>query len=218
MLPSPDRTVMLEPIAPRNNSDLPEERNAPPVLKLPIPSNKEILLPEDQETGPIQKMEAREMPGRSEQPTDALLALGTTRNPVMVGRKPNLDRLDRLQKDQFRTAIYLHAPGEETRVLMELFEKRGITLVPIAITPQNFAEVMSKVVPLLNDTMNRPVYLFDDSGVRVGSVMYAYFRTVEVLNAEQAQIRARPLGLQDPEDSAEQKLFWLAIQTYLSRK
>ena len=77
------------------------------------------------------------------------------------------------------------------------------------------SEVMKAFDAALADTANRPMYVCDDTGLWTGTLWYAHFRSVDLVNADAAKVRAAALGLGDPETNAEQKKIWDAAQEYL---
>ncbi len=238
-LPTPDRFVFGEPIAPQNSSDLPYDAKkipappertpdaimpipdlpTPPTTTFPNESKKEILLPD--ELGPKLKSPLIAPPAADSSGTglpNFSLALGSGAERIYAGWKPEIEGLDWLQKQKFRTVVYLHSPNQDTKPTRDLVEKRGMQFIGIPMSPSNFGEAMRTLTPILQARMNRPMYVFDDNGIRTGSAFYWYFRKNESLSNDQARARATALGLRDSTDSTEQKLYWLAIQNLLTKE
>ena len=69
---------------------------------------------------------------------------------------------------------------------------------------------------LVADAAARPVYVFDDDGVRAGAVWYLHLRATDLADPDAARIRARSLGLADEGDEA--KAFWVAINQLLANR
>jgi len=230
-LPTPDRLVFGEPIAPRISNDLPNEPKpipdaimpipdlpAPPKTTIPNESKKEILLPDEPSPKPGSPLIAPPAADSGTGLPNFALALESGTERIYAGRKPAIEGLDWLQKQKFRTVVYLHTPNQDIKPTRDLVEKRGMQFIGIPMSPGNFGEAMRTLSPILKARMNRSMYVFDDDGVRTGSAFYWYFRTSESLSNDQARARATALGLRDSTDSTEQKLYWLAIQNLLAKQ
>lgn len=135
---------------------------------------------------------------------------------VASGRVPNAEGFDMLQKSGYRTVVYLHAEGADTATLQADAEKRGLTFTAIETTPARLASSVDAFNRVVGTPASRPVYICDDDGLRAGVLWYVHFRTVEVLNADAASVRARPLGYTDEGDDA--KTFQLAVQQYFATR
>lgn len=143
-------------------------------------------------------------------------AFAVVKPGVANGRKPAVEGFDALKARGYRTAVYLHAPGEDVSAARDLAEKTGLTFVGIPVSPGTLKAGFERFRDVLGDPGARPVFVFDDDGVRAGSLWYLYFRTADVLGDDAARVRAAPLGLR--EDGDEQTKFWVAIQDYLARR
>jgi len=132
------------------------------------------------------------------------------------GRKPALEGFDTLKRANYRTVVYMHAVGADTSAAKDVAEKRGLKFVPIETTPEKLADAVTQFNALAADKAVRPVYVFDDDGVRAGTVWFVHFRTSEAMNDDAARIRATPLGLTDQGDEA--KAFAVATQRYLETR
>jgi hypothetical protein len=135
---------------------------------------------------------------------------------VATGRRPTLDGFDALQRANFRTLVYLHAPQADVTALRQIASQRQLDLLPLEVTPENLPHALQQFNTIVGDYSRHPLYVFDDDGVRAGVLWYLHFRTVEALNDDAARIRARPLGF--PEQGEEATPWLLAVQRYLSQR
>jgi protein tyrosine phosphatase (PTP) superfamily phosphohydrolase (DUF442 family) len=135
---------------------------------------------------------------------------------VASGRKPTLEGFDSLKQSGYRTVIYLHTAGADVSAARDVATKRGLAFIPIETTPEKLAGALEAFNAAVGDKTARPVYVFDDDGVRAGAVWYLHFRTVEAMNDDAARVRARPLGLTDQGDEA--RAFALATQRILETR
>jgi hypothetical protein len=133
---------------------------------------------------------------------------------VATGRTPTAEGFDLLKKSGYRTVVYLHAEGADLADLQSEATTRGLTFTPIEVAPTRLASAVDAFNRVVGTPASRPVYLCDDNGIRAGVLWYIHFRTAEVLNADAAAIRARPLGY--TEDGDEMKTFHVAVQQYLA--
>jgi protein tyrosine phosphatase (PTP) superfamily phosphohydrolase (DUF442 family) len=135
---------------------------------------------------------------------------------VATGRKPALEGFAALKQAGYRTVVYLHPAGADVSAAKEVAEKRGLKFLAIETTPEKLGESLKAFNAAVADPAGRPVFVFDDDGVRAGALWYLHFRTAEAMNDDAARIRAKPLGLTDQGDEA--KAFALAIQRYLETR
>jgi len=133
-----------------------------------------------------------------------------------TGRKPAVEGFDALKARGYRTAVYLHAPGEDVSAAKDLAERTGLAFAAVPVSPATLGSAFERFKAVVGDRSARPVFVFDDTGVRAGSLWYLYFRTVDALADDAARVRAAPLGLRDAGDEATK--FWVAIQDYLAKR
>ena len=150
-------------------------------------------------------------------PPTGLPGFAVVSDRVATGRKPTVEGLDRLRTTGYKTVVYLHAADQDVTATRDVAEKKGLTFIAIPVTPATLKASFSKFAETVGDRANRPAYVFDDDGVRTGSLWYLYFRTVESFNDDTAQVKAAPLGLRDAAGEEKTK-FWLAVQDYLSKR
>lgn len=155
-------------------------------------------------------------PAKKTAPGTGLPGFALVKDGLATGRKPTLDGWDALKSAGYKTAVYLHDPATDTSAVREQAEKRGLTFVPVATSPETFDGAMSRFQSLTADKPARPIYVFDDDGVRTGSAWYTYLRTVDFLGGDEARVKAAAFGLKDP-PTADQQSFWVAVQKYLSK-
>ncbi len=136
---------------------------------------------------------------------------------VATGRKPTLDGFDTLANTGYKTAVYLHHPSRDIASTKELAEKKGLAFIAIQTEPTNLKSAYGTFAETVGNAAKRPMYVFDDDGVRTGSLWYLYLRTVESLPDDAAQVKAAALGLRDATGD-EKTNFWLAIQDYLAKR
>lgn len=136
---------------------------------------------------------------------------------IATGRKPTLEGFDTLKQAGYKTVVYLHAADADVAAVKALAEKRGFTFAAIAISTDSLKPAASRAAEILGDSATRPLYVFDDTGLYTGSLWYIYFRTVEGLSDDAAQVRAGPLGLRDA-PPAEKDKFWPAVQDYILKR
>jgi protein tyrosine phosphatase (PTP) superfamily phosphohydrolase (DUF442 family) len=132
------------------------------------------------------------------------------------GRKPALEGFDALRKSGYRSVIYLHAPGTDVSAAREVAEARGLKFLAIEVAPETLDAGHARFSNAVGDKANRPIYVFDDDGMRAGTIWYARFRTIEAMNDDAARIRARPLGF--PGSGPEADAFSLALQRLLETR
>lgn len=162
---------------------------------------------------PVAKSNASPVPGS---PSAALPGYTRVMEGIASGRRPSLDGFDTLKRYNFRTVVYLHPAGADVSALRELVQKKGFAFVAIETTPEAFAAAADKFNATIADKANRPIYVIDDDGVRAGAVWYAHFRTVDLLGADAARVRAKPLGFSETGDEA--KAFAAAVNLYLGTR
>jgi hypothetical protein len=178
----------------------PQQSKEPPLAK------PELAAPNG--AAPKSPLQATRYPG--------LADLVVVKSGVASGRKPTAEGLDLLKKSGYRTVAYLHGTDADTAALQAEVEKRGLVFVAIETTPAKFAAAMDAFNRVVATPAGRPVYICDDDGIRTGVLWYAHFRTVEILNADAANVRARPLGF--VEDGELRTTFEVALQQYLSTR
>ncbi len=153
-------------------------------------------------------------------PTNAptgLPGFAVVRDRIATGRKPTLDGFDTLRGTGYKTVVYLHPVGRDTTATKDLAEKKGLVFVAIPVDASGLKSAAGTFAETVGDSARLPMYVFDDEGVRTGSLWYLYFRTVESMGDDAAQVKAAALGLRDATGD-EKTNFWLAVQEILSKR
>ena len=144
-------------------------------------------------------------------PQPGLPGFTQIKDGVATGRKPTLDGFDTLKRDGYKTVIFLHAPGADVAAVRDLAETRGLTFTAIETTPEKLTDAFEQVNKATAEKTARPVYIFDEDGVRTGAISYLHFKTVDLESADVSKIRARSIGLPDDSD------FWPAIKQFMAK-
>lgn len=135
---------------------------------------------------------------------------------VSTGRKPAIDGFDSLKQTGCKTVVYLHGHDADVTKDRDVARSRGLTFVDVETTPETLPDALKRVNAVASERSAKPVYVYDEDGLRAGAVWYLYFRTVDLQSADVAGIRARGIGLTDQTD--EGRAFWVAIQQYLASR
>lgn len=202
--PPPPSNLLGDPISPQQSTE-------PPLAPKPAPAAPGTVFPPPADpSAPAAKApaQASRFPG--------LQGLVVVKESVASGRKPTNEGLDLLKKSGYRTVVYLHGEGADVAALKDDAEKRGLSFLAIETTPTRLASASDAFNDAVANPANRPAYVCDDDGLRAGVLWCVHFRTVEILNADAAAIRARPLGYAT--ESEEAKTFQVAIQQFFSTK
>jgi hypothetical protein len=139
------------------------------------------------------------------------------RDGVSSGLRPlDMDGLNWLQENKYRTVLHLRLPGEDDKVDARQFEKRSLKFLSLEVSPQTLDQkIVDEFNRIVTDKENYPLFVYDKDGGLAGALWYLHFRTVEMASNEEALVRARQLGLR--EDQEEQRTMWLAVQKFLSK-
>lgn len=188
---------------------VPETRN-----KLPERSGKELILPD-----PLPGFEAPAKPMTSAKPsTTSVTVPGFTvvREGIATGRKPSLDGTDSLRSAGYRSIVYLHTANADVSAMKSVVEKRGMSFQAVAIDAETMKASASRILEIVGDSNLKPMYICDDDGARTGILWYAYYRAIEGMSDDAAQVKAAPLGLRDA--GPEKAKLLAAAQELLSKK
>lgn len=216
----PPPTVRSEPsgsgYSPRRETLYPD-----PLLESPAISNKPMgeppaILSLPETTGSAAKKSLPSAFAENSKTPTGLPGYAVVMDRVATGRKPTIDGFDTLRNQGYRSVVYLHAPAKDISAAKSLADKKGLTFIAISIEPANLKAAYGEFAERIGNTSNRPIYVFDDDGIRTGTLWYLHFRKVESMSDEAAQIRAAPLGLRDASGD-EKTNFWLAIQELLTK-
>jgi hypothetical protein len=190
-LATPDRGVMLEPIAPKPaNSTVEESASSLPTVNtdtIQRSSNRPAII-EDRVKPVVAK--------------SGLNRLTKVRglDEVSNGDRPTLEGLDSLKNEGFRTVVYFHLPKADTSPARQLCEQRGLTLVAIPISAEEVASAYASFAKALQNKDRGLTYVCDEAeGLHTGVMWYGYFRRVGLLSADASMVRAQSLGLPNTE-------------------
>ena len=194
-LPVPDRNVLLDPVAPGGSLALPAEDGT-------------------QHTANYGRDQERD------KSTVGLPDFTTVKGyeNVATGKKPNMDGLDRLKRNGYRTVIFLHDPAADVAPAKSLCEARGLKFVGIPMAADQLKVASEAFAVALAEKANRPVYVSDDSGDWTGTLWYIHFRATEQMNADAAKVRAASLGLGDQTRTEKSQKVWQTVQDFLATR
>ncbi len=156
------------------------------------------------------------LPAAERAPT-GLPGYAVVRDRIATGRKPTIEGFDALRGTGCKTVVYLHPVGRDVSATKDLAEKKGLAFVSIPVDPSGLKSASGTFAEAVGDAGQQPMYVFDDDGVRTGTLWYLYFRTVDSLGDDAAQVKAAALGLRDATGD-EKTNFWLAVQEILSKR
>jgi protein tyrosine phosphatase (PTP) superfamily phosphohydrolase (DUF442 family) len=179
----------------------------PPILTIP-------------EGASLNRSEKSVVPATFQSPSRSPAGLpghAVVRDRITTGRKPTLEGFDSLRNAGCKTVVYLHPVGRDVTATKELAEKKGLAFVSIPVEPSGLKSASGTFAETVGDASQQPMYVFDDDGVRTGSLWYLYFRTVDAMADDMAQVKAAALGLRDA-GGDEKTNFWLAIQDILAKR
>jgi len=188
---TPDRGVLLEPVAPKSSTPQVEESAS----SLPTINTDTI----QQSSNRPAIIEDRATPETSKA---GLSRLTTVRGvaDVSTGDRPTLEGLDTLKKAGFRTVIFLHHPKSDTAPAFQLCEQRGLTLVAIPTTADELPSAYSSFAKALANADRGKTYVCDEANsLHTGAMLYGYFRKELLLSADASLVRAKAHG-QIPSD------------------
>jgi hypothetical protein len=137
---------------------------------------------------------------------------------VANGLKPFADGLTWLKARGYRTALYVHGPGDDTAAARRLFADRGLNFLSLEVAPERLSkEVVDRFNRLVTDEKNLPLFVYDKDGSLTGGLWYLYYRLVEGASDERARAEALRLGFSADQD-AEHRTMWLAVQNFLQNQ
>lgn len=188
-----------------------------PLLEAPVIGGKKSGEPPALLTIPEGAIPQSSGSRESAKPSTGLPGYSVVRDRVATGRKPTIDGFDTLRSTGYKTVVYLHNPARDVSATKELAEKKGLAFIAIPVEPTALKAGYGRFAETVGDAAKRPIYVFDDDGVRTGSLWYLHFRLVESLPDDAAQVKAAALGLRDATGD-EKTNFGLAVQEFLSKR
>jgi protein tyrosine phosphatase (PTP) superfamily phosphohydrolase (DUF442 family) len=137
-------------------------------------------------------------------------------NKVTGGRKPNLDGLDWLKANGYRSVLLLRKAGESDAADRRQFESRGLTFASLEVTLTSLdRSTVAQFDHQVANPSSQPLFVYDADGSLAGPLWYLHFRRVERLSDEAARAKAERLGLKL--DDRDPRIGWLAVQDFLAK-
>lgn len=195
--PVPDRTVFPDPTLPGGSYSLPQ-------------------VVEEREGG---ASESKATPKPDTPPAGVSnFQLVKGKPNVAVGRKPTPEGFDGLVKAGYKTVVFAHDPKSDVTPAKAVAEAAGLKFVGVPTAADTIPDAVKAFDAAVASAKDGPVFVTDDTGLRAGTLWYAHFRTVDLLNPDTAKVRASGLGLGDTDTNAEQKKLWDAVQEHLAKR
>lgn len=210
---NPSRSLPNTPYIPPTQT----ETSEPPIAR--PGANGVTLLPPDLRDPP-----RTELPGISEGSGKSAIpdlpvgiaGFAEIKPQVATGQRPDLDGLDWLRANRFRTVVHLFKPGAASTADREVVERRGLKYVPLELTPETLSlSQVEKFSQTIDSLLDAPVFVYDNNGLLNGTMWYLYFHLTEKQPDTAARKKAAALGLRET-GSAEATAWWLAIQKVLT--
>jgi protein tyrosine phosphatase (PTP) superfamily phosphohydrolase (DUF442 family) len=191
----------------------------PPLAKASAPGEKprvQPLPPDLLERKPGQTIPAAGVPDTAPgAPVGITLFSEIKEKAIATGLKPDLEGLDWLKVNKYRTVIHLRRPGVDDSADKEQVERRAMKYISIEISAEKLTkETVAQFGKLVNDTANQPVFVYDRDGRLAGAMWYLHLSLNEKMPAELARGRAELYGLKE-KGSDEAAALWTAIQGLL---
>lgn len=208
--PPPQSPPSMTPIVPKDQGRVeskwtpPDNRDGNPRIQLYAP---EAIDKEPSVNGP------KSAPRTTFPP---IAQFAEARANVYSGLRPSADGLDWLKANRLGTVVQVRLPGEDDATFKKQVEDRGIRYVAFEVSPTTLTkEKADEFIRIVRDAGAQGLFVFDADGSLAGSMWYLYLRWAEVLDDDAAQLRARPLGLQNMQ-AGQHRDMWLAVQRLLS--
>ena len=154
----------------------------------------------------------------------AIANFAQVKENVSSGLRPNhLDGVDWLQANGYKTILFLRSEKADSKKDdssdREQARKRGMNYVRLTIAPEKVnQDLVSEFNRIVNDSKGQPIFVYDDvNGSVAGPMWFLYFRTSDLLDNDEAIVRARRHGLKEKGDDEQTRLL-TAIQKYLSER
>lgn len=197
----PTRTETPEPpLAPKSNEGV---RSLPPDLRDP----PRISPPDVSES-----IDGAASPGLPV----GIHAFAEVHPKIASGQRPDLEGLDWLKSNRYRTVVHLFRPGTLNGADRDQVERRGLKYRPFEVSAATLnRRVADEFSRLVNDSANQPIFVYDSNGSTSGAMWYLHFRLAENLSDETARKKAALLGLKESGSDDEATALWLAIQNVL---
>jgi protein tyrosine phosphatase (PTP) superfamily phosphohydrolase (DUF442 family) len=200
----------------------PPARYGPPLPEPPPPEDRGVERSAAQvQLEPPLLDKPAEAAVEEKKPTPALPAgiaqFAIVGDKAAAGLKPDLDGLDWLQANGYRTVLQVRSPATEDAADRRQVERHGMTYASLEVTPQTLTRALvDRFSKAVSDGNALPVFVYDRDGQLAGLMWYLHFRLTERLPDDRARARAVRLGLRL--DGADRTELWLAASKLLSEQ
>jgi protein tyrosine phosphatase (PTP) superfamily phosphohydrolase (DUF442 family) len=134
---------------------------------------------------------------------------------IATGQQPFPDGVKWLEKNGYRTVLYVRAPGENDNAARRIFTNRGLRYESIEVSARTLSkEIVERFNRLVGDEGNQPLFVYDRDGALAGGLWYLHFRLSEGLADDKARAEAARLGFKEDRGD-EHRAMGAAIQAYL---
>jgi hypothetical protein len=131
-----------------------------------------------------------------------IAAFAEVKTGVTTGRRPEIEGLDWLHEQKYRTVIHLKKPGDDDTTDRRQVEKREMQYVALEVSPEKLTkEWLDDFNRRVADADTRPIFVYAGDPNAAYAVWYLHLRTVENLTHDEARLRAGRYGSKD-ENSA----------------
>ena len=140
------------------------------------------------------------------------------KNNIASGQEPYAEGVTWLKSHGYRTVLHLRAPNEDDKSTQALFEKNGLRIFSLQVSPQTLSkEIVDQFNRLVTDAGNQPLFVYDKDSSLVGGLWYLHFRLVDKQTDERARANASQLGFKEEQDGPHRTI-WIAVQNYLQNE
>ncbi len=219
-VPAPPGTSGYEPFppGPPQNTWRPQAdagvRFAPPEAVSPAPAQT----PEPPRAPPAPPAGVSEQTAPTPPLPVGIPQFANARPGVSTGLKPSLDGIEWLRTAGYRAVLHVRLRGEDDTADRRLIEKAGLRYLSLEVSPETLSRpTVERFAEVVTDPANRPLFVYDRTGMLAGGLWYLYFRTVSQDSEEVARLKATRLGLKE-DATGEHRDMWLAIQRYLAQQ
>lgn len=125
-----------------------------------------------------------------------IAAFTKVKDGVSTGRRPEIEGLDWLKANQYKTIIFLRQPNEEDTTDRRQAERRDLRFVSWEVTPEGMNKTfVDEFNQLIGDSSARSIFVYSTDGNITAAVWYMHLRSAEFLTHEEARLRASSHGL-----------------------
>jgi len=204
--------IQLDPPEPLQEQEPSTAKVQPPEPEPPMASTPR---PSPSPEPPVAKNE--QAPGKGFSFPVGIPQFSVVKERVANGLRPSLDEgLDWLQKQGYRTVLYVRRPNDADSADRDQVEKRGMRFVTLEVTPDSLAETtVTDFAAIVNDSAGQPIFVYDRDGSLAGGLWYLVFRR-ENASDDVARVRAGSLGFREDRDDAHREM-WMAVQKLLNQ-